>query len=108
QTKFISRIGYVFENVGKLSLTNYIMQSVICTFFFYGYGLGFYGELGVALGVLFGLVVYAMQCVFSTFYLKWFKRGPLEVVLRVWTNFSLTGKTKVKKAKEESVAYAGN
>lgn len=108
QTKFISRIGYVFENVGKLSLTNYIIQSVICTFFFYGYGLGFYGELGVALGVLFGLVVYAMQCVFSTFYLKWFKRGPLEVVLRVWTNFSLTGKTKVKKAKEESVAYAGN
>lgn len=108
QTAFISRIRYVFENVGKLSLTNYMMQSVICTFFFYGYGLGFYGELGVAMGVFFGLVVYAMQCIVSTFYLDWFKRGPLEMLLRIWTNFSVTGKTKMKKVKEELVTYAGN
>lgn len=103
RTKYISRICYVFENVGKLSLTNYIMQTVICTFFFYGYGLGFFGKLGVTFGVFFGLGIYILQCVFSTLYLKQFHRGPLERLLRMWTNFSLTGKIKIKKSMQEPV-----
>ncbi|WP_227542247.1 DUF418 domain-containing protein, partial [Klebsiella pneumoniae] len=42
-----------FESVGKLSMTNYLMQTIICTSVFYGYGLGLYGKLGVFLGVVF-------------------------------------------------------
>lgn len=96
RTKLVLRVSFTFENVGKLSLTNYIMQTICCTFFFYGYGLGFYGELGVGVGIVFGLLLYILQCVASTLYLKRFKRGPLEVLLRIWTNLSWNGKTKVK------------
>ncbi|MEL4024118.1 DUF418 domain-containing protein [Lysinibacillus endophyticus] len=94
ETKFFVRIRSVFENVGKLSLSNYILQTVICTFVFYGYGFGLFGQLGVAMGVLLGIVIYILQCILSTLYLKKFKRGPLEVLLRMWTNFSWSGKLK--------------
>ncbi|SOB91451.1 uncharacterized protein SAMN05880501_101311 [Ureibacillus xyleni] len=93
-TKILVRIRSIFENVGQLSLSNYILQTVICTFVFYGYGLGLFGQLGVAMGVLLGLVIFCLQCVLSSLYLKKFKRGPLEVLLRIWTNFSWNGKPK--------------
>lgn len=72
-----------FENVGKLSLTNYIMQTVICTFIFYGYGFGLFARLGVAAGVALGAVIFTCQIVVSTLYLKYFKQGPLEKLMRV-------------------------
>lgn len=96
KTRPVQRLAPAFESVGKLSLTNYLMQTIICTTVFFGYGLGLYGKLGVFGGILFGIVVYIMQCVFSLFYLKRFKRGPFETVLRVWTNWSLNGQIKQK------------
>ncbi|QTD39982.1 DUF418 domain-containing protein [Sporosarcina sp. Te-1] len=95
-----------FESVGKLSLTNYMMQTVICTTVFYGYGLGLFGKLGTAGGLLLGLSVFALQCAASYFYLKRFRRGPLEFILRVWTNFSWNGQVKPKKAKKKREAEA--
>lgn len=65
-----SIISQAFECVGKLSLTNYLMQSIICTTVFYGYGLGLFGKIGVFNGILFGLIVYSFQCVMSFLYLK--------------------------------------
>ena len=35
-------------NVGRLTLTNFVMQTLICTSLFYGYGLGLYGRVGAA------------------------------------------------------------
>ncbi|WP_342599763.1 DUF418 domain-containing protein [Psychrobacillus sp. FSL H8-0483] len=86
-----------FESVGKLSLTNYIMQTVICTTIFYGYGLGLFGELGMLNSIILGLVIFALQCVCSTLYLKMFRRGPLEHILRIGTNFSWNGSVKKKR-----------
>lgn len=77
-----------FEAVGKLSLSNYILQSVVCTFIFYGYGLGYFARLGIFNALLLGIVLFALQCVGSRYYLQFIKRGPLEAILRVWTNFS--------------------
>lgn len=88
-----------FENVGKLSLTNYLLQTVICTFVFYGYGLGQFGKLGVLYSIVLGLVIFGVQCVLSYWYLKYFRRGPLEFILRMWTNFSWSGRVKVKNKK---------
>ncbi|KOS60531.1 DUF418 domain-containing protein [Lysinibacillus agricola] len=96
KTRPVQLLAPAFESVGKLSLTNYLMQTIICTTVFYGYGLGLYGKLGVFGGILFGIVVYSLQCVFSLAYLKKFKRGPFETILRVWTNWSLSGKIKQK------------
>ncbi|MFC9541326.1 DUF418 domain-containing protein [Lysinibacillus sp. NPDC056959] len=96
KTRTVQRLAPAFESVGKLSLTNYLMQTIICTTVFYGYGLGLYGKLGVFGGILFGIVVYSLQCVFSLAYFKKFKRGPFETILRIWTNWSWNGQIKTK------------
>ncbi|MGE8037431.1 DUF418 domain-containing protein [Lysinibacillus sp. NPDC093692] len=87
----IQMLAPVFESVGKLSLTNYLMQTVICTAVLYEYGLGLSGKLGIFSGMLFGIVLYSFQCIFSIVYLKKFKRGPIESILRIWTNLSWNG-----------------
>ena len=78
-----------FANVGKLSLTNYLMQSVIFTFIFYGYGLGLFGSVGPTIAIVMALAVYAVQVWLSAFYLRHFKRGPVETMLRIWTNWRI-------------------
>lgn len=79
------------ENVGKLSLTNYIMQTVICTFIFYGYGFGFFAKLGIAAGIALGVVIFTLQMFCSTLYLRYFKQGPLERLMRVGVYLRLRG-----------------
>jgi uncharacterized protein len=64
--------------VGRMGLTNYILQSVICSFVFYGWGLGLYNRVGPALGALMGLGIFAVQVAFSGWWLKRFHFGPLE------------------------------
>ena len=93
-TRPVQLLSHAFESVGKLSMTNYLMQTIICTTVFYGYGLGLYGKLGVFWGIVFGIILYSLQCVCSIYYLKKFKRGPFETVLRMWTNWLLDGRIK--------------
>ena len=78
------RLLTAFESVGKLSLTNYIMQTVICTFIFYGYGLGFFAKLGVTATILLAIMIFALQVLGSTLYLKYFNQGPLEKLIRIF------------------------
>ncbi|MDR0270790.1 DUF418 domain-containing protein [Paenibacillus sp.] len=92
-----SRLFERFEAVGKLSLTNYLMQTVICTTIFYGYGLGWFGKIGVIAGCGLALLIYTVQMFASSWYLAHFKSGPVERLLRIWTYFSLDGKAKRKK-----------
>lgn len=88
-----------FEAVGKLSLTNYIMQSVIATFIFYGYGFGLFGSLGVWKAMILGLIIYTVQCFTSVVYLRYFKRGPLETLLRIGTNLTWKGHVRPRRPK---------
>lgn len=86
-----------FEAVGRLSLTNYLMQSVICTTIFYGYGFGLFGRAGVFVGALIALAVYGVQLWLSPLYLKKFRSGPVEYVLRIWTYLSWRGQPRKKR-----------
>lgn len=86
-----------FEAVGRLSLTNYLMQSVICTIIFYGYGLGLFGRAGVFIGALIAIAVYGIQLWLSPLYLKKFSHGPVEFLLRIWTYLSWNGQPRKKK-----------
>ncbi|BAH42432.1 conserved hypothetical membrane protein [Brevibacillus brevis NBRC 100599] len=88
-----------FEAVGKLSLTNYLLQTVICTTIFYGYGLGWFGKIGILAGCGLAIVIYVAQLFLSPLYLKRFRYGPVERLLRMWTNFSFSGKTKQRPEK---------
>ena len=75
--------------VGRMALTNYLMQTIICTFLFYGHGLGWYNSFGrfELLYVVFS--VWAFQIVFSVLWLEWFRFGPFEWLWRTLTYFKL-------------------
>lgn len=71
-----------FAAAGRMSLTNYLLQSVIGTFIFYHYGLGLYGQIKLSTGVWLAIAIFAGQVIFSQFWLSKFKRGPMEALWR--------------------------
>lgn len=79
------RILLPFSYVGRLSLTNYLLQSILCTFIFYSYGLGLYSQFSHVQGLLLTLGIYGLQIIFSFFWLKRFFYGPMEWVWRSLT-----------------------
>ncbi|WP_394840138.1 DUF418 domain-containing protein [Pendulispora rubella] len=68
--------------LGQMTLTNYLMQSIVFGFVFYGYGLGQYGKWPSAISIVFGLFVYLLQVLFSTVWLRHFRFGPAEWLWR--------------------------
>lgn len=68
--------------VGRMSLTNYFLQSFICVLLFYGYGLGWSGTLNPTELAICTFVIFISQGVFSIMWLSRFKQGPLEYVWR--------------------------
>ncbi|HLR66534.1 DUF418 domain-containing protein [Virgibacillus alimentarius] len=96
---FGSRFVIGFENLGKLSLTNYIMQTIICTFIFYGYGLGLFAKMGVTFSIVLGIIIFRLQLYASTLYLKYFKQGPLEWLLRIFIYFKAPTKKRLRTEK---------
>jgi uncharacterized protein len=71
--------------VGRTALTTYVCQSLIGTFFYYGYGLNRLAEVGAATGTLLALVIFAGQMVASGIWLRYFRFGPIEWVWRSLT-----------------------
>lgn len=71
--------------VGRMALTNYLLQSVICTTLFYGYGFGLFGKMGAAAGLVLTLAIYALQIVWSRWWLARFQFGPVEWLWRTLT-----------------------
>ncbi|HEY3441355.1 MAG TPA: DUF418 domain-containing protein [Paludibaculum sp.] len=70
---------------GRMALTNYLMQSVVFSLVFYGYGLGLFGRLGVLPTALGGVIFYAVQLVISWAWLERFQFGPVEWLWRSLT-----------------------
>ncbi|ULU24980.1 DUF418 domain-containing protein [Dyella terrae] len=72
----------VFAPLGRMAFTNYLLQSVIFSWVFFGYGLGYFGRFGLAGTLLFGTVVYGSQMVFSVWWLRRYRFGPIEWLWR--------------------------
>nr|WP_084738916.1 DUF418 domain-containing protein [Stenotrophomonas bentonitica] len=75
----------VLAPMGRMALTQYILQSLVCTWLFYGYGLGAFETLPRAWQVPFALALFALQVLLSHAWLKHFRFGPLEWVWRAMT-----------------------
>jgi uncharacterized protein len=71
--------------VGRMALTNYLTQSVILGYIFYGYGLGLFGRLGLGEAISIGICVYVAQAAFSARWLKRYAFGPAEWIWRTAT-----------------------
>jgi uncharacterized protein len=67
---------------GRMTLTNYLIQTIIGIGIFYGMGFGLAGKLGYTIVVLFGLVFFALQMTLSAWWLSRFKAGPVEWLWR--------------------------
>jgi uncharacterized protein len=75
--------------VGRMALTNYLSETILCTIFFYGYGFGFFGRLErmALLGVVACVWLYVL--VTSTIWLYYFRFGPMEWLWRSLTYWKL-------------------
>ncbi|WP_240455731.1 DUF418 domain-containing protein [Virgibacillus sp. Bac332] len=85
QTKVGAAILQPLVYVGRMALTNYITQSVICFVLFYGVGLGLYGAISPLIGVLMVIVIYFLQIIYSKWWFIHFRFGPLEWIWRSLT-----------------------
>lgn len=82
------RILRPLGDVGRLALTNYLGQSLLCTLIFYGYGLGWFGKVGPLVGTLIAVVIFGVQLAVSRMWLRRFHMGPLEWLWRTGTYLS--------------------
>jgi len=68
--------------VGRTALSNYLLQSLICTTIFYSYGLGLFCKVGPSRGLLLTFVVFLVQMPLSMWWLRRYQFGPVEWLWR--------------------------
>jgi uncharacterized protein len=68
--------------IGRMALTNYLMQSLLCVALFYGLGLGLMNRVGSALGALIAALLFALQVWTSRRWLARNRFGPIEWLWR--------------------------
>ncbi|HFK1710364.1 uncharacterized protein ABH963_005238 [Bacillus sp. RC55] len=83
--KKASRLLTYMANMGKMSVSNYLAQSIIATTIFYAYGFGLYGKIGYFFGILLTIGIYTIQLFVSTYWLQKYRMGPVEYVWRLGT-----------------------
>jgi uncharacterized membrane protein YeiB len=71
--------------LGRMALTNYIMHSLILVLIFHAYGAGGFGRISRAPQMLIVVAIMAFQVLFSAWWLKRYRFGPLEWVWRSLT-----------------------
>jgi len=82
RSKAFGKVKYVLSCYGRMAFTNYIGQTVLATFFFYGYGFGYFGSVDRLGQVGVSVAIWTIQMTFSPIWLKYYQFGPLEWVWR--------------------------
>jgi uncharacterized protein len=83
--RFASILQQWLAPVGRMALTNYLMQSILATLIFYGHGLGLFGTVGRAEQWFFILGIWLLQILYSRWWLARFRFGPFEWLWRSLT-----------------------
>ena len=79
------RIARLLAPAGRMALTNYLTQSLVCALVFTAYGLGWMGRVSPAGCVLMASILFAVQLAASRLWLRSFSYGPVEWALRAFT-----------------------
>lgn len=82
---YLTAICNRLKAVGQMALTNYIVQTILCSLFFFGYGLGYYDRLEFYQLYYVVAAIWTLQLIYSPLWLKHFKFGPLEGLWRSLT-----------------------
>ncbi|PYT01959.1 MAG: transporter [Acidobacteria bacterium] len=75
----------VLAPVGRMALSNYLFQTVVCVTIFYGYGFGMFGSIGSLKATLIALAIFSVQILLSSIWLRYFAYGPMEWIWRQLT-----------------------
>jgi uncharacterized protein len=70
---------------GRMSLTNYLLQSLFGSVIFCGFGLAMYRHVGITYATLIGLAMVVGQYFFCRYWFKNHDRGPFEALWRKFT-----------------------
>ncbi len=75
-----------FERAGRMPLSNYLLQTLMASAIFYGWGLGWWGRIGTTLETLLAIALFFLvQLPLSAFWLRRFRHGPVEYLWRLVT-----------------------
>jgi len=74
-----------FAPIGRMALTNYLLQSILGAALFHSYGLGLYGKVAVWQGIVLTILIFAGQVFFSRWWFTHFQFGPFEWLWRSLT-----------------------
>jgi uncharacterized protein len=85
QREFWNKYLAPLQAVGRMALTNYLLQTLICTTLFYSYGLGLYGKVGPVDAALLAVAIYLFQVALSMLWTRRFRFGPAEWLWRSLT-----------------------
>ena len=77
---FSGKVLKVLAPYGQMSLTDYVSQSIVGSFLYFGYGLGLHQYCGSTYSVLIGICFLTLQICFAHWWFGRFKRGPLETI----------------------------
>ena len=66
--------------LGRMALTNYILQTTVAMLLFFGYGLGLMGDVPYAAIPVVAVIIFILQTQFSAFWLNRYPQGPLELI----------------------------
>lgn len=86
RSNFLRSLSVGFAAVGRLALTNYLLQTLIATTLMYWYGLGLYGKVARSDQMAIVILVYMLQICWSLLWLRWFTIGPAEWLWR-WLTY---------------------
>ena len=84
------------SRVGQMAFTNYLSQSIICAFIFYGFGLGLFGKLQRYQEYYVVGAIWIFQIIFSNIWLYYFQFGPFEWL---WRSLTYWKKQSMKRTK---------
>lgn len=86
--------------LGRMALTNYLVQSLVLGIVFYGYGFGLFGRIGSAAAAGIGVAVYIAQVYLSRSWLKRFRFGPVEWL---WRSLSYSSQQSMRMGSESTL-----
>lgn len=78
----VRRLFHPLCQFGRMSLTNYLLQSFLGTLLFCGYGFGLYNKVGITYAALIGVGIVLVQYAFCILWSRYHARGPLESLWR--------------------------
>ena len=78
QFKKVEQFLSPIAKLGRMSLTGYLMQSIILSVLFYNWGYGLYGKIDVLQGIYIAIMIYIIQIIIAELWFIKFKQGPIE------------------------------